>query len=131
MIISCHFQQFFKLINKHDLVKNSQVCIKDDLNFIQFTHLEHDFLHFLVGRLELPDEDQHHFPGVILRVLGVHQRDQVPDGLQERGQPLAPVRPDALPQRLQHAVERLDPVRGGRFGERGQSQSGDGAHLES
>jgi len=51
-------------------------------------YLEDDFLHFLVRRLELSDEDQHDFPGVVVGVLGVHQGDQVPDGLQERGQTL-------------------------------------------
>ena len=49
-------------------------------------HLEDDLLHLLVGRLELADEDQHHLARVIVGVLGVHQRDQVADGLQKRRQ---------------------------------------------
>jgi hypothetical protein len=51
--------------------------------------LEHDLLHLLVGRLELSDEDQHHLAGVVVGVFGVHQRDEVADGLEERGQTLA------------------------------------------
>lgn len=71
-------------------------------------HLQDDLLHLLVGRLELPYEDEHHLAGVVVGVLGVHERDEVADGLEEGGQALAAVRPDALPQGLEDRVETLD-----------------------
>lgn len=52
------------------------------------TYFQDNFLHFLVGGLELSDQDQHHFPGVVVCVFCVHQRDQVTDSLQESGQTL-------------------------------------------
>ena len=73
-------------------------------------YLEHDFLHFLVGRLELSYEDQHDFSCVVVSVLGVHERYEISDGLEEGGQTFTPVLPDALPQRFQHTVEGLDTI---------------------
>jgi len=46
-----------------------------------FYNLEDDLFHLLVGRLELPDQDQHHLPRVVVGVLGVHQRDQISNSL--------------------------------------------------
>ena len=53
------------------------------------SHLEYNFLHFLVRRLKLSLQDEHHFPGVVISVLSVHERDQVTNGLQEGSQTLA------------------------------------------
>ena len=46
-----------------------------------------------------------------------------------QGPHLSPVSPDADPERLEDAVERLDAVRCRRLGEGGQRQGRDGAHL--
>jgi hypothetical protein len=46
-------------------------------------HLQDNLLHFLIRRLELSNEDQHDFSGVIVGVLSVHQGDEVTNGLQE------------------------------------------------
>lgn len=49
------------------------------------SHLEHDFLHLFVMRLELADERAlHHFARVVRRVHGVHERDDVPNRLPSR-----------------------------------------------
>ena len=92
-------------------------------------HLEHDLLHLVVGRLELAYEDEHDLARVVVGVLGVHERYEVADGLEEGGEAFAAVHLDALPQRLEHRVERLDAVGCGRLGERCERQRGDGAHL--
>eukprot|EP00962_Isochrysis_galbana_P056214 scaffold28112_cov112-Isochrysis_galbana.AAC.2 len=84
-------------------------------------HLEHNLLHLLVGRGELAQQDNHHLAGVVVCVLRVHERDDVADGLEEGGQPLAAVLPDALPQRLEHRVEGLDAG--------GERERRDGPHL--
>ena len=76
-------------------------------------HLENDFLHFLVRRLELSDEDDHHLLGVVVGVFRVHQGDEVANGLEEGGQAFAPVGPDALPKGLEDRIEGLDTVGGG------------------
>mmetsp|Transcript_241 Transcript_241/g.846 ORF Transcript_241/g.846 Transcript_241/m.846 type:complete len:825 (-) Transcript_241:710-3184(-) len=91
--------------------------------------LQDDLLHLLVGRRELTDQDDHDLAGVVVRVLGVHEGDDVADGLQEGGQALAAVLADALPEGTQHGVEGLDAV--GRRGLRqgGEGQGRDGAHL--
>mmetsp|Transcript_43295 Transcript_43295/g.113771 ORF Transcript_43295/g.113771 Transcript_43295/m.113771 type:complete len:555 (-) Transcript_43295:926-2590(-) len=91
--------------------------------------LEDNLLHLLVGRGELAQQDDHDLARVVVGVLGVHQRDDEADRLEEGRQPLAAVLPDALPQRLQHRVEGFDPVRRGRLGECGEREGGDGAHL--
>lgn len=54
----------------------------------QQTYLQHDLLHLLVRRLELPDEDQHHLSCVVVGILGVHQWDQITDSFEERSQTL-------------------------------------------
>ena len=54
----------------------------------QHTCLQHNFLHFLIRRLELSNEDQHDFTSVVVGVLGVHERDEVTNGLQEGSQTL-------------------------------------------
>ena len=70
-------------------VINILVC--DQLLCVTCAYLQHDLLHLLVGRLELPHQDEHHLLGVVVGVLGVHEGDEVPDGLQEGSQSLAPV----------------------------------------
>ncbi|RUP50240.1 LOW QUALITY PROTEIN: hypothetical protein BC936DRAFT_139884 [Jimgerdemannia flammicorona] len=92
-------------------------------------HLEHNLLHLLIGRLELTDQDDHHLLGVIVGVLVVHQRNDIPDGLEERREPLPAVLTDARPERLEYGVERFDTVGGGSFGEGGDGEGGDGANL--
>ena len=44
-------------------------------------HLQNDLLHLLVGRLELTDEDQHDLTRIVVCILGIHQWDQITDGL--------------------------------------------------
>mmetsp|Transcript_36498 Transcript_36498/g.67964 ORF Transcript_36498/g.67964 Transcript_36498/m.67964 type:complete len:323 (-) Transcript_36498:1165-2133(-) len=73
-------------------------------------HLEHDLLHLLVRSGELSDQDDHHLSGVVVGVLGVHQRDDVTDGLQEGSEAFAAMFADAFPQGPQHGVEGLDTV---------------------
>lgn len=51
-------------------------------------YLEHNLFHLFVGRLELSDEDQHHLPGVVVGVLGIHQWDQVTNSFEESSQTL-------------------------------------------
>lgn len=51
-------------------------------------YLEHNLFHFFIRGLELSDEDQHNFSGVVVGVLSVHQGDQVANGLQEGSQTL-------------------------------------------
>mmetsp|Transcript_11357 Transcript_11357/g.20623 ORF Transcript_11357/g.20623 Transcript_11357/m.20623 type:complete len:664 (+) Transcript_11357:201-2192(+) len=92
-------------------------------------HLEHDLLHLLVGGLELADQDRHHLAGVVVRVVVLHEGDDVADGLEEGGEALAPVLLDPLPQRPQHAVERLDSVRVGGLREGGEGQGANSADL--
>mmetsp|Transcript_8558 Transcript_8558/g.17750 ORF Transcript_8558/g.17750 Transcript_8558/m.17750 type:complete len:1008 (+) Transcript_8558:1222-4245(+) len=93
-------------------------------------HLEDDLLHLLVVRLELADEAAlHHLAGVVAGVHGVHERDDVPDRLEERRQHLPAVLADALPQRLEHRVERFNAVGGRRLGQRRQRQRTNCPHL--
>lgn len=51
-------------------------------------HLEHNLFHLLIRGLELSDEDQHHLSGVVVRVLGIHQWDQVTNSFEESSQTL-------------------------------------------
>lgn len=53
-----------------------------------FPHLQHNLLHLLVGRLELPDQDQHHLPGVVVGVFSIHQWNQVTNCFEESSQTL-------------------------------------------
>mmetsp|Transcript_11483 Transcript_11483/g.22235 ORF Transcript_11483/g.22235 Transcript_11483/m.22235 type:complete len:601 (-) Transcript_11483:2097-3899(-) len=92
-------------------------------------HLEHDLLHLLVGRGELAQQDDHHLARVVVGVLGVHERDDVADRLEKGGEALAAVLPDALPERLEHRVERLDAVGRRRLGQRRERERRNRAHL--
>jgi hypothetical protein len=58
--------------------------------------LEHNFLHFLVGRDKLADQNQHHLLGVVGCVLGVHQRNQIADGFEKGGEAFAAVGANTL-----------------------------------
>mmetsp|Transcript_24317 Transcript_24317/g.61665 ORF Transcript_24317/g.61665 Transcript_24317/m.61665 type:complete len:665 (+) Transcript_24317:276-2270(+) len=91
--------------------------------------LQHNLLHLLIWRGELADQNDHDLSRVVVRVLRVHERDDVADGLQEGSQALATVLADALPQRAQHGVKGLDTVGAGGLGQGGERQRGDGAHL--
>ena len=51
-------------------------------------HLEDNLLHLLIGRLELPNQDDHHLPGVVVCIHGVHERDDEANGLEESRQHL-------------------------------------------
>lgn len=51
-------------------------------------YLQYDFFHLFIGGLELSLKDEHYFPSVVVGVLGVHERDQITDGLQEGSQTL-------------------------------------------
>mmetsp|Transcript_16976 Transcript_16976/g.40740 ORF Transcript_16976/g.40740 Transcript_16976/m.40740 type:complete len:286 (-) Transcript_16976:1562-2419(-) len=62
-------------------------------------------------------------------MLGIHQGNDVTDGLQESGESLAPVLADAAPQRLERRIEGLNAVRRGRLSQRRQCQRRDSAHL--
>lgn len=104
--------------------------------------LEDDLLHLLVGRLELavrairvvssgpqtrsignlPDQDDHDFTRVVVRVLRVHERDDETDRLEEGGKTFTAVLADTGPQRLEDAVEGLDTVRCGSLGESSDAQ---------
>mmetsp|Transcript_45842 Transcript_45842/g.81937 ORF Transcript_45842/g.81937 Transcript_45842/m.81937 type:complete len:859 (-) Transcript_45842:1570-4146(-) len=92
-------------------------------------HLEHNLLHLLVRTLELTDQDVHHLTGVVVGVLGVHEGDDVPDGLEEGCEPLPTVLVDTSPQWLENAVEGLNAVRVGGLRKGGQGQGRDGPHL--
>mmetsp|Transcript_48257 Transcript_48257/g.149019 ORF Transcript_48257/g.149019 Transcript_48257/m.149019 type:complete len:950 (-) Transcript_48257:252-3101(-) len=91
--------------------------------------LQDDLLHFFVRRRELADQDDHDLSGVVVRVLGVHQGNDVSDRLQEGGQALAAVLADALPQGPQHRVEGLNAVGRGGLRQSGQRQRRDGPDL--
>jgi len=73
--------------------------------------LEHDLLHLLIGARKLAHERRRHGGRVVARILGVHQRNDVADRLEEGRQRLATRLLDAEPQRPKHRVERLDTVR--------------------
>lgn len=53
------------------------------LNSFFLTHLEDNLLHLLIRRLELSDEDKHHFSGVIVGIFSIHQRNQVSNSFQK------------------------------------------------
>lgn len=69
------------------MAQSSQLKITSLLS-VYLPYLQYNFLHLFVRRLELSLQDEHHFPGVVVSVLGVHERDQVTDGLQEGSQTL-------------------------------------------
>mmetsp|Transcript_64871 Transcript_64871/g.127370 ORF Transcript_64871/g.127370 Transcript_64871/m.127370 type:complete len:523 (-) Transcript_64871:1273-2841(-) len=92
-------------------------------------HFQHVRLHLLVGGLELANEHHHHFSRVVVGVGRVHERNDEPDGLEERSQHFPAVLANALPQGAQHGIERLDAVRVRSLGERGEGERANGAHL--
>ena len=51
-------------------------------------YLEYNLFHLLIRGLELSDEDQHHLSGVIVSILSIHQRNQVPNSFEESSQTL-------------------------------------------
>ena len=46
-----------------------------------FDDLQYNFLHFLIRRLELTDQDQHHLTCVVVGILSIHQWDQIANSL--------------------------------------------------
>mmetsp|Transcript_9935 Transcript_9935/g.17046 ORF Transcript_9935/g.17046 Transcript_9935/m.17046 type:complete len:337 (-) Transcript_9935:2069-3079(-) len=93
-------------------------------------HLQNNLLHLLVVGPKLTDQRAlHHLACVVGRVHGVHQRDDESDRLEEGGEHLPAVLRDALPQRLEYRVKRLNAVGGRRLRQRRQRQRADGAHL--
>mmetsp|Transcript_33286 Transcript_33286/g.56617 ORF Transcript_33286/g.56617 Transcript_33286/m.56617 type:complete len:659 (+) Transcript_33286:1233-3209(+) len=92
-------------------------------------HLQDDALHLLVGTVKLPRQNRHDQPGVMTRVILLHQRDDVPDRLQERRQSLPVVLQRPLPQRADDRVEALDPVGMRRLRQRRDGEGPHGPHL--
>mmetsp|Transcript_25028 Transcript_25028/g.71298 ORF Transcript_25028/g.71298 Transcript_25028/m.71298 type:complete len:651 (-) Transcript_25028:1818-3770(-) len=92
-------------------------------------HLEHNLLHLLIRRRKLSDQNDHHLSRVVVRVLGIHQWDDVTDSLQEGRQALATMLADALPEGSQHSVEGLDAVWRGSLSECSQCQGANGTDL--
>ncbi|GIX65610.1 uncharacterized protein BcabD6B2_50450 [Babesia caballi] len=85
-------------------------------------HLQHNVLHLLVGRGKLLDQNVHDLLRVVGGIIRIHERYNHADGLQKRREPLAPVLGDALPERAQHHVERLDAEGRTGLGQGGQRQ---------
>ena len=52
------------------------------------TNLQHNLLHFFIRTLKLTNQDQHHFSGVVVGILCIHKRDQVPNGFEKSGKTL-------------------------------------------
>lgn len=73
-----------------------------------FDHLQYNLLHLFVWRLELSDEDQHHFSSIIVRVLSIHQRNEITDGFEEGRETFTAMGTDTFPERFQDAIETLD-----------------------
>lgn len=51
-------------------------------------YLEHNLFHLLIRGLELSDENQHHFSGVVVCILSIHQWDQITNSFEESSQTL-------------------------------------------
>lgn len=65
------------------------------LNII-LTHLQHDFFHLFIRRLELSDKDEHDFSGIVVCILSVHEWNQVTNSLQKGRQTLVKCRNRSL-----------------------------------
>jgi hypothetical protein len=76
-----------------------------------FDNHQYDLLHFLLLVVELAFQCRHHFFSVLLGMLHVHQRDDVSDSFQECSKTFPTMLVDAFPQRDQHRIECLNPVR--------------------
>lgn len=92
-------------------------------------YLQDDFLHFFVRRLKLSYENKHDFTSIVIRVFGVHERNQITDSLQECSETLASVCSYTFPERLQNRVEALDTVGRCSFGECGYRQRSNRTHF--
>lgn len=83
---------FFRVVNflENAMKHGSEFTNGNDSTafFPPLSYLQYDFLHLFVGRLELSLQDEHHFPGVVVGILSVHERDQITNGLQEGSQTL-------------------------------------------
>jgi len=91
--------------------------------------LQDNLLHFFVGGGELAQQNLHDLAGVVVRVVLIHQGDDVANSLEEAGQALAPLLARAGPQRVEDVVEALDTVRVRCLGQRSNGQTGHGPHL--
>ena len=52
------------------------------------TNLQHNLLHFFIRTLKLTNQDQHNFSGVVVGILCIHKRDQVPNGFEKSSKTL-------------------------------------------
>ena len=52
------------------------------------TNLQHNLLHFFIRTLKLTNQDQHHFSGVVVGILCIHKRNQVPNGFEKSSKTL-------------------------------------------
>lgn len=59
-------------------------------------YLQNNLLHLFIRGLELSDEDEHHLSGVVVSILGIHQRDEVTNSFEESSQTLETKRRNAF-----------------------------------
>lgn len=59
-------------------------------------YLQNNLLHLFIRGLELSDEDEHHLSGVVVGILGIHQRDEVTNSFKESSQTLETKRRNAF-----------------------------------
>ena len=93
-------------------------------------HAHHRAADVLVRRRQLAHQDVHHVVDVPARARHVHQRNDVSHGAQIRLQRRAARRFHGRPQRIQHAVERLDAVRVRGLRQVGQRARRDDPHAQ-
>ena len=70
------------------MTKIIMIIIRDLLKVLAQTNLQHNFLHFFIRTLKLTNQDQHHFSGVVVGILCIHKRDQVPNGFEKSSKTL-------------------------------------------
>lgn len=64
------------------------IILRELLKVLARTNLQHNLLHFFIRTLKLTNQDQHHFSGVVVRILCIHKRDQVPNGFEKSSKTL-------------------------------------------
>lgn len=70
------------------MTKTIMIILRDLLKVLAQTNLQHNLLHFFIRTLKLTNQDQHHFSGVVVGILCIHKRDQVPNGFEESSKTL-------------------------------------------